>query len=127
MDLANERLGDRLATAEVIRHQIEGVAIVQEFAHVVAVCTFDFFARPQPRGFIERELRAFDMCCVVRFEQQRALAHLLDPVFGEFRGVEKSARTLDRRECGGDLIRDREAGREGDHDYGSSRKARFCP
>ena len=123
VDLPDQRFGDRLAAAQILRNQVERLAVIQQFAHVIVVRTFHCFACPQAGCFVERELRAFDVRGVMRFQQQRALAHAYDPIFRKRSRLQESPRAFDRGKRRRDGVGDREAGVEG-HGYSSPRKAR---
>ena len=113
MDLPDQSLGDRSTAAEPGGDELERVAVVQELAHVLGVRPGYGLASQKPLGFVQRELRSLDVGRVVRFENECTSAHLADPVLGESRGFQESARPLDAREIGGDPVGDGEVGLEG--------------
>jgi hypothetical protein len=109
VDLADQALADRCAAREVRAHEVEGTAVVQQLAHVVGVRPLHLVACPDLLGLLHAELCALDVCRVVRVEQERTLAHAPHPLLGDRRGLQESARALDRRQRGGDAVRDGEA------------------
>jgi hypothetical protein len=100
VDLADQPFGDGLSAFQVLRHQVERLAIIQQLAHIVGPRILDRLSRPHALCLFDRQLRAFDMGRVMRFQQQRPLAHPPYPFFGECRRFQKSARPLDRRQPG---------------------------
>ncbi len=123
VNFTDQTFRDWLAAAQVVRHQVECIAVVEQFAHVVAIRARHLLARPQARRFVQREMRALDVRGVMGFEQQGPLAHPLDPRLGQGRRFEEPARAFDGRQRRGDCVGDGEAGGEG-HGQVLSRKAR---
>jgi hypothetical protein len=80
LDLANQRLADRLSAFQVLGHEVEGVAVVEEFARVVAGCLRHGLAGEKSLGLIERQARAFDARRVIGLENERSLLHQRDQV-----------------------------------------------
>jgi len=60
-------------------------------------------AREQLFGLIQRQVRALNVCRMVRLEHERPLLHSGDPRVGKPGGIEKAAGTLDS----GQIVRNR--------------------
>ncbi len=61
VDFADQRFGDGFTAAQVFRHQVEGVAVIEQLADVIRARFRDGFARKQPLGLRQRQLGALDV------------------------------------------------------------------
>ena len=60
-------------------------------------------------GLFEGELGAFDVCGVVGFKQERALAHAGHPLFGQCSSLQESSSAFDGCQIAGDGVGDSES------------------
>lgn len=115
VNLANQPLGDRLATLQIVGDQLKSAAVVQKLPHVVSTCLHDPLASPQLRRLAQRQLAALDVRGRVRLEQNCALAHPLNPFMRKRRRFQEPTCALNRCQACGKAMTDREAWREAVH------------
>ena len=104
-----ESLGDRSAVVQVGADEVEGVTIVEKFAGVVRVRSWNGLTRQEMCGLIDVKLRSLDVRRVMRLKNERPRAHGVDPLVGETRRFEETPCSLDLSQCGRDCIRNGKA------------------
>lgn len=113
MNLADHPLGDRVAGIQALGDELEGRAVVEQLARILRVGLGHGLALPDPLGLIQRQPGSFNVGGVMRFQDQRSVAHLPNPVGGELGRFEETPRPLDAGDRGGHPVGDGELGLEG--------------
>ena len=108
VNLANQAFRDRQAAIQIVRHQLEGLAVVQQLPDIVGIGFRHGFAPHQPLGLFESELGPFDVRGVVSFEDQCPLAHGTHPLLGKRGCFKESAGAFNPHQRIGNGVGDRE-------------------
>ena len=104
---------------QVVGDESEGVAVVEQLPRVVGVGLGHGFAVQQAPCLLQSEIRPLDVSRIVGFQNQGAVAHLLDPGLGQGRGFQETARPFDAGQVGGDAIGDGEDRPKRNHAHAS--------
>jgi hypothetical protein len=65
-NLMDQAFRDRQVALQIVRHQLEGLAVVQQLPDIVRIGFRHGFAPHQPLGLFESELGPFDVCGELR-------------------------------------------------------------
>jgi len=90
VDFPHQSFSDRSASFQILRDEIKGPPIVQQFPHIVGVGVGDRISGQQTFGLVEGQARSLDMGGVVGFQDQGSTAHLPYPGFGSGRALQKT-------------------------------------
>ncbi len=83
MDLTDQALSHGLPAAQVLRDQVERIAVIEQLPHIVRPRQIHGFARPNP-------LRsAFDVRRCMRLDQERPLTHAPHPILRQRRRLQE--------------------------------------
>jgi len=110
VDPLDQSLGDWATVLEILRDELEGSFVVQQFPYIVGVGAGDRLAFEELLGLVQSQARPLDARGVVRFEDQSASFILPQPILGQRRALQKSACPLDAGQPGGEKVKRRQPG-----------------
>src|SRR5664280_2619562 len=108
VDLADQRLSDGLATADIFSNQLKSGAVVEQFTHVVRVGLWYRLPSQQLCGLLKCQLGALNVRRIVCFQSESVCLHVADPVVRQVRSRHKTNGALDTRQIHKNCIADRE-------------------
>ena len=95
MNFPNQAFSDWSTLRNITGDKIECVPVIQQLFHIIEIRIGNGFALYQIARLLQGESSAFDMCRMVRFENQGAAPHFGDPIIGQGSCFDEAARPFD--------------------------------